>query len=133
MNFEDMPDRERVSASAALRVDPSHPGLDFREGCIGPHAGRHGGARTVSEAAARLGVEPKMLAQVVSGRCEVTPDLALRLEAAGWGSARVWVELQARYDLAQERKRLAATVAGPSADTHRTMPARPPDIAARGS
>ena len=112
MSSNRMPDRERVRASAALRQDPSHPGLDIREGCIGPDAARHGGAGTVSEAAATLGVDPKALGLVISGHRGINPGLALRLEAAGWGSARVWVEMQAQYDPARERKQLSVSSPG---------------------
>lgn len=33
-------------------------------------------------------------------------SLALKLEAAGWGAADVWLRRQAQYDLARERNRL---------------------------
>ena len=31
--------------------------------------------------------------------------MALKLERAGWGTADIWVRLQAAYDLAQARRR----------------------------
>ena len=106
MNFDDMPESDRVRKDAALRLHPSHPGSGVREGCIGEYAARHGGARNVSEAALRLGVDREMLSQVIDGRRAIAPELALKLEAAGWGDAQPWVWRQANYDLAQARKRL---------------------------
>ena len=137
MNFDDMPEHERVSEDVALRLDPPHPGLGIAEGCIGEYAARHGGARNVSHAAQRLDVDRETLSQVINGHRGIWPELALRLEALGWGSARVWVEMQARYDLARERKRLAAmavgTLAQPSADVPETVPERMQGALASGS
>ncbi len=60
----------------------------------------------VSEAAAKLGVSRNSLSRVVNGRAPITMNLALKMEAAGWATADVWLELQTKYDLAQARKRL---------------------------
>jgi len=35
----------------------------------------------------------------------ISPDMAIRLEKAGWSNADFWVRLQAAYDLAQARQR----------------------------
>ena len=137
MNFDEMPQGERVSEDAALRIDPPHPGLGILEGCIGEYAARHGGARTVREAAVRLDVDCELLSQVIDGRRGIWPRLALRLEALGWGCARVWVEMQARYDLARERRRSAETaakaVAQASVDVPGSVSADVPIAAASGS
>lgn len=93
---------------AALRRNPPHPGGAIASGCIGPDAAECGGEPNVSAAARRLGVDRKTLSRVVHGHCGITPALALRLESAGWGSAEGWLWRQARYDLAQARKRVAA-------------------------
>ena len=39
------------------------------------------------------------LSRVLNGKAGISPDLALRLEEAGVGTARLWVNLQANYDL----------------------------------
>ena len=90
------------------RLNPQHPGAAIADACIGPEAAPHGGAASVSAAAERLGVDRKTLSQVIHGHCAISPDMAVRLESVGWGSAESWLWRQARYDLAQARKRLAA-------------------------
>ncbi len=82
-----------------------------------------------------LGVDCKLLAGVIEDRREIGPGLALRFEGLGWGSARVWVEMQAQYDLARERKLQtgAEAVAQPSAETPGAVPAGAPGIAACGA
>ena len=94
-----------VREDAWLRRNPSHPGHAILDGCIGPDAADSGGARNVSEAAARLGVDRKTLARVIHGQCGISPALALKLESVGWGSARSWLWRQASYDLEQARRR----------------------------
>lgn len=39
------------------------------------------------------------LSRVLNGKAGVSPDLALRLEQAGAGTARAWVVMQASHDL----------------------------------
>lgn len=97
-----------TSEDAELRCDPPHPGRAIADGCIGPDATGHGGEPNVTAAARRLGVDRKTLSRVIHGHCAISPALAVRLESAGWGSAEGWLWWQARYDLARERKRVAA-------------------------
>ncbi len=61
---------------------------------------------SVSEAARKLGVSRYRFFRVLHGRGPVTLDLALKMEALGWVTADLWLEMQTRYDLAQARKRL---------------------------
>lgn len=96
------------SEHAALRVAPSHPGPSTRRSCIGSEAAGCGGARTVKDAAERLGVSRVALSRVLNAQAGISPELALRLEAVGWGDAMSWTWRQASYDLAQARKRRAA-------------------------
>ena len=93
---------------AAMRRDRPHPGWAIADGCIGPEAAEHGGERTIAAAAARLGVTPVQLSRVIDGHCAISPAMAVRLEMAGWGSAEGWLWEQARWDIARERKRMAA-------------------------
>ena len=95
-----------------MRRNPPHLRPAVRRSCIGEDAARHGGARTVSEAAARLGVDRNALTRVLARRSWISPELALKLEAAGWGSAWSWAWQQASYDLEQARKRLNAKTEG---------------------
>jgi antitoxin HigA-1 len=59
----------------------------------------------VAEAAKSLGVTRQQLYRVLRGDCGITADMAWRLEKAIGGSARLWLSLQATYDLAQLHKR----------------------------
>jgi len=54
---------------------------------------------SVTEVAGRLAVSRITLSRVLNGRGGISPDLALRLEKSGAGTARFWVSLQANYDL----------------------------------
>ena len=54
---------------------------------------------SVTEAADRLALSRVTLSRVLNGRAGISPDLALRLEKAGVGTARFWINLQANYDL----------------------------------
>ena len=83
-----------------LRRNPRHPGRLFRESCL------YNASLTLAEAALRLGVDPAALEPVLAGRAPLTPELALRIERAGWPRAEIWTEQQAAYDLAQARLRL---------------------------
>lgn len=76
--------------------NPAHPGGILEDGWLAD-------GMTAAAAAEQLGVPAGELQKVLDERRGVTPALALRLEAAGWGSAPLWMRLQAAYDLAQER------------------------------
>ena len=54
---------------------------------------------SVTEAAERLSMSRVALSRVLNRKAGIRPDLALRLEEAGVGTARLWVNLQANYDL----------------------------------
>ena len=64
---------------------------------------------SIPESAAQFGIECADLTTVIEGRAPVTPDLALRMEAAGWSPADGWLGMQCDYDLAQERRRRERT------------------------
>lgn len=57
----------------------------------------------VGDAAARLGVSPVTLSRVLRGHTRISPNLAVRLEVAGVGTARTWLAMQHAHDLARER------------------------------
>ncbi|MHA6513348.1 HigA family addiction module antitoxin [Tessaracoccus sp. Z1128] len=57
----------------------------------------------VGDPAARLGISRVALSRVLHGHARVSPNLAVRLEEAGVGSARVWLAMQTAFDLAAER------------------------------
>ena len=78
--------------------NPPHPGRSVRENCLEPLG------LSVTEAAKVLGVARHTLSRVLNGHAAISPDMAIRLEKAGWSSAEFWLRRQTSYDLAQARK-----------------------------
>ena len=60
----------------------------------------------MTAAAKKLGVSRNTLSRVINGASGISPEMAIKLEAAGWGTADVWLRRQSQYDLARERNRL---------------------------
>lgn len=83
-------------------LNPSHPGESILHGCLGDEM-------DAPTAAAVLGISRSALDEVLAGRAPVTPDLARRLEKAGWSTALFWLRRQTAYDEAKTRSE--ATVA----------------------
>ena len=100
----------RVGYDAWLRRHPSHPGRHIYHGCMEDPLEER--SLTVSEAAHKLGVSRVALSRVLNGRAGISVSLALKLEAAGWGTADMWLRRQAQYDLARERNRLGQWPSG---------------------
>jgi antitoxin HigA-1 len=81
--------------------DPAAPGEILREDCLKP-------LRLMVTAAAKwLGVSRGSLSELLNGYNGISPDVAIRLEKAGWGPAESWLRNQLSYDLWQARQRLA--------------------------
>lgn len=78
---------------------PVHPGAILREDVLADLG------ISVSEAAKRLGVNRVTLSRVIHEHAAISPNLAIRLEEAGVGTARSWLAMQAAFDLAAERAR----------------------------
>jgi addiction module HigA family antidote len=85
---------------------PPHPGRVVRQECIEPLG------LTVAQAARALGVTRQTVDRLINQRCGVSPEMALRLEAAFGGDASTWLTMQTAYDLAQVRQRAAEITAG---------------------
>ena len=79
-------------------LNPPHPGEVLKYDVI------EDAGLTVGEAAVRLGVSRVALSRVLNCHAAVSPSLAVRLEKAGAGTARMWLNLQAAYDLASAKK-----------------------------
>ncbi|MFY3132478.1 HigA family addiction module antitoxin [Achromobacter ruhlandii] len=75
--------------------NPPHPGEVLREDVIAPLG------LSVTDAADRLAMSRVALSRVLNGKAGISPDLAVRLEQAGAGTAQAWVAMQANYDLRQ--------------------------------
>ena len=78
--------------------NPPHPGGSVRENCLDPLG------LSVTEAAEVLGVTRHTPSRVLNDHAGISPEVAIRLEKAGWSSADSWLSRQAAYDLAQARK-----------------------------
>ena len=78
--------------------NPPHPGRSIKDACLDPLQ------LSVTEGAKVLGVTRHTLSRVINGQSGISPDMAIRLEKAGWSNADHWLRLQTAYDLAQARK-----------------------------
>ena len=78
--------------------NPVHPGSIVKHDCLEPLG------LSVTDTAKALGVNRITLSKLVSKRAGISPNLAIRLEKAGFSSADLWLRLQAAYDLAQARQ-----------------------------
>lgn len=69
--------------------------------------------------ARNLGVSPSALSKVMAGKTAVSPKIALKLETCLGIAARLWLAMQATYDLSRARKEidLAHVVPVSKADT----------------
>ena len=79
--------------------NPPHPGRNMRLTCLEPLG------LSVTDAARHLGVSRQALNNVVNEKSSISPEMALRFEKMGWGTAGGWMTLQMNYDLAQIRAR----------------------------
>lgn len=78
-----------------MMKNPPHPGEVLAEEVLTELG------LTVAEAAARLGVSRVTLSRLTNGHSRLSPNLAVRLERAGVGTARAWLAMQTNYDLDQ--------------------------------
>lgn len=79
--------------------NPPHPGEVLREDVL------EALGLGVTAAAQRLGMTRVQLSRVVNEHAGISPDLAVRLERAGVGTARHWMALQSAYELWQAEHR----------------------------
>ena len=79
--------------------NPPHPGLSIKENCLEPLG------LNITEAAKVLGVARHTLSRVLNGHAAISPEMAIRLEKAGWSNAEFWLRCQTAYNLVQARKR----------------------------
>lgn len=76
-------------------LPPMHPGELLREDVV-PSL-----ARPRAEIARLLGISRQTLHAILSERAPVTPEMALRLGKLCGNGPELWLNLQARYDLAR--------------------------------
>lgn len=60
--------------------------------------------------ALKLRVPPQRIQDIVAGRRGISPETALRLEASLGTPARLWLDMQAAYDLFQAEAKCGAAV-----------------------
>lgn len=87
--------------------NPPHPGRNMRLTCLEPLG------LSVTNAAQHLGVSRQALNNVVNEKSSISPEMALRFEKMGWGTADGWMTLQKNYDLAQIKAREAEISVAP--------------------
>ncbi len=92
-----IPPEQLQTLLSSIRRSPSHPGRFLLEAA-------HNKSLSLPQAARQIGVDVASLSRITEGRAPVRPQLALRLETAGWASAHTWLRLQTQYDLAQARR-----------------------------
>ena len=78
--------------------NPPYPGRSIRENCLTPLG------LNVSATAKMLGVARHTLSRVLNGHVTISPEMAIRLEKAGWLNAEFWLRRRAAFDLAQARQ-----------------------------
>ena len=79
--------------------NPPHPGRSIRENCLDPLG------LNVTQAARVLGVARHTLSRILNGHAAISPEMAIRLEKAGWSNAEFWLRRQSSYDLVQARRK----------------------------
>lgn len=77
--------------------NPPHPGHSIKDACLDPLG------LSVTDAARVLDIARHTLSRVLNGHAGISPEMAIRLEKAGWSNADHWLRLQTAYDLAQAR------------------------------
>ena len=82
--------------------NPPHPGRSIKNACLDHYD------LTVTEGAKVLGVARHTLSRELNGRAGISPEMAIRLEKAGWSNADQWLRVQLASDLAQARRHEAS-------------------------
>ena len=85
--------------------DPPHPGEIIREEVIRPLG------LSVVDAAKAVGVTRQALSAFLNARSDLSPEMALRIEAAFGPKADVMMAIQTDYSMAQARARLTEVIA----------------------
>lgn len=80
--------------------NPKHPGFLIKSLCLDPLG------LSVTDAAKALKVSRPTLSKLLNGRINISPDMAVRISIVFSTSDKLWVDLQAGYDLwkAQQKK-----------------------------
>ena len=79
--------------------NPKHPGLLVKSLCLEPLA------LSVTEAAKALKVSRPNLSKLINGHLNISSEMAVRLSVVFNTSAKLWIDLQASYDLCLAEKK----------------------------
>jgi len=85
--------RKRPPIRRHPSIEPSHPGALLREFIL-PDLDR-----SMTEIARSLGISRQLLYSIVNEKAPVTPEVAVRLGKLCGNGPRLWVNMQAAYDL----------------------------------
>ncbi|PTQ66917.1 HigA family addiction module antitoxin [Pseudomonas sp. GV071] len=88
-----------------VMFNPPHPGETLLEDVL-PALNI-----SITEFAKHLGFARETLSRILHGHAPISPDLAVRLELAGISTARMWLAVQADYDIWQARHRPQPVIA----------------------
>ena len=77
-----------------------HPGEILREEVIKAHS------LSVNKGANLLGVSRQALSNVLNQKADISPEMALRIATVFGGTATIWLNLQAKYDLQKAEKKV---------------------------
>lgn len=83
-------------------LDNPHPGILLRDDFLEPHG------ITPYRLAKATGLSQGHVAELLKGKRNFTPDTAIRIGAAIGTSAEMWINLQARHDLIDARRKQAS-------------------------
>ena len=78
--------------------NPPHPGRSIRNACLEPLG------LTVTDGAKLLGVTRQALNNVVNGKADISPEMAIRLSKAFGSTPEMWLQMQLAFDLAEARR-----------------------------
>lgn len=84
---------------------PPAPGEVLKEKLLG------NGQLTQAQIARALGVSEPRLTMIFKGRCQLSAEIALRVERVFGISAHFWMRVRDEYELYHERQRLRPTLA----------------------
>ena len=92
-----------------IMLNPPHPG-----GLIAEYL--EDNEISLRALARNLDVSPSALSKVTAGKTAISPEMALRLEAGLGIAARLWLAMQATYDLSNARKEIDLSHVVPVSD-----------------
>jgi antitoxin HigA-1 len=97
-----------IFIARALPFSPTSCPLAATRTCSTPPTGaRYPAHKTAYWLAKGLGTSATAVGEILTGKRSITPATALRLERFLGCSAEFWLNLQAAYDVEEERRRLA--------------------------